>query len=208
MGQARQSVRRIKNKRKNNKIVMRKITIILSICIIASMASCGRTANKQAKIEENNMAIVDDIIQDDFYGKWVFRGTLLNQAADTYITITINNFLSENSEGGHYKLKDIKWLRVENVDLVDYRVGYTISGIIDEVEYFNIGSVGEEFEITFYLNNDKNRLAWYFPESGGFFRVKNENETEVLSEEELESINENRKKFNLPPVDKNMGVIK
>jgi hypothetical protein len=187
---------------------MRKITIILSICIIASMASCGRTANKQAKIEENNMAIVDDIIQDDFYGKWVFRGTLLNQAADTYITITINNFLSENSEGGHYKLKDIKWLRVENVDLVDYRVGYTISGIIDEVEYFNIGSVGEEFEITFYLNNDKNRLAWYFPESGGFFRVKNENETEVLSEEELESINENRKKFNLPPVDKNMGVIK
>ena len=175
---------------------------------MSSMTGCGQTTKNQAKNGENNMAIVDDIIQDDFYGKWVFRGTLLNQDANTVITITVKNFLSENSEGGHYKLKDIKWLRIENVDSVDYRVGYTISGIIDEVEYFNIGSVGEEFEITFYLNNDKNELAWYFPESGGFFRIKNENEIEILSEEELEYINENRKKLGLSPVDKNMGVIK
>ena len=166
------------------------------------MAGCGETPKKQEKSGENNTAL----IQDDFYGKWVFRGVLLNQEANTFVSTTEKNLFVENSDGAYYKLKNIKWLRIDNADLADYRVGYTISGTIDEVEYFNIGSVGEEFEITFYLNNDKNRLAWHFPESGGFFRIKNE--TEILSEEELEFINENRKKFGLPPVDKNMGVVK
>ena len=181
---------------------MKKIVIILSICIIASITGCKQAANKQTKIGGDNMALVDDIIQGDFYGKWVFRGALLNQETNTFVTTTEQKLFVENSDGSYYKLGNIKWLRIENVDLVDYRIGYTISGIIDEVEYYNIGSAGEEFEITFYLSNDKNRLAWHFPESGGFFRIKNENDVEILSEEELKYINENRKNFGLPPVDK------
>ena len=173
---------------------------------MANMASCKQTTTKHTKSEENNMALVDDIIQDNFYGKWRHMGILLNQNVNTFITMTAKNLFVENSEGAYYKLKNIKWLRIENVDFVDYRVGYTISGIIEEVEYFNIGSVGKEFEITFYLNNDKNRLAWHFPESGGFFRIKNENE--MLSEEELEYINEHREVFNLLPIDENMNIIK
>lgn len=164
---------------------MKQAFIILIVLIMTSVAGCGQSA------------------PEDFYGKWLHRGTLLNKNEDVSITITADNLMVESSDGAFYKLKDVDFLKIKGSEGSDYQIGYTISGTIDDVQSYNIGDVGEKFEIAFYINNsNKNQMAWHFPESGGFFRITKEEDVNVLSEEELEYINCYRKDFSLPLIDK------
>lgn len=169
---------------------MKQTLIILIIWIMTSMASYGQNT------------------QEVFYGKWLHRGTLLNKDEDVLITITANDLMVKSSDGAFYKLKSIDFLSIKDSEKSDYQIGYTISGIIEDVQYYNVGDVGEKFEISFYINNNnKNQMAWHFPESGGFFRITKEEDMKVLSEEELDFINRYRKDFNLPLIDKYKIVI-
>lgn len=175
---------------------MKQTVIILFIWIIPSLVGYGQSA--QCK----------QITQEDFYGKWLHRGTLLNKDEDVLITITANDLMVKSSDVAFYTLGNIDFLEIENSEGADYQIGYTISGIIEDIQYYNVGDVGEKFEISFYINNNnKNQMAWHFPESGGFFRITKEEDLEVLLDEELEFINKYRKDFNLPLIDKYKIVI-
>jgi len=153
------------------------------------------------------------IVQSDFYGKWLFLGSLIDFEFDTILNITPDYFTKEDNDVGAFHKIDIdQWIINENDEhnFVPYKVrnyfpvSYNIIGKISEA-YIDPFPIGDIYHWTFYLHENKDILF----DTVAYFRITDENDGfDTLSEEQLKVINEQRQKsFELPPIDKNKNEI-
>jgi hypothetical protein len=155
----------------------------------------------------------NDILQSDFYGKWLFVGSLIDFEFDVILTITPDYYTEEDTDAGaSFKIDIDHWIINENNDhyFVPHKIRnyFPVSySIIGKVSESYIGpDIGEIYHKSFYLHENKDILF----DTVANFRITDEKDGfDVLSEEQLKVINEQRREsFDLPPIDKNKNVVK
>ena len=153
------------------------------------------------------------ILQSDFYGKWLFVGSLIDFEFDDILTITPDYYIKKDTDAGAtYKVDIDQWIINENKEhnfvpdkLRNYfPVSYSVIGKVSES--FIGPDIGEIYNWSFYLHENKDILF----DTVAYFRVKDEKYSfDVLTEEQLKVINEQRQEsFELPPIDKYKNVVK
>ena len=147
----------------------------------------------------------NSIIQSDFYGKWLFVGSLIDFEFDVILTITPDYYTEEDTDtGASFKIDIGHWIINKNKEhnFVPNKVRnyFPVSySIIGKVSESYIGpDIGEIYHKSFYLHENKDILFG----TVAYFRVKDEKYNfDILSEEQLKVINEQRQKsFDLPPL--------
>jgi hypothetical protein len=146
------------------------------------------------------------ICQSDFYGKWLFVGSLIDFGFDIILTITPDYYITEDTDAGAtYKVDIDQWIINKNNDQnfvpkkvrKYFPVSYSVIGRVSE-SYIG-PDIGEIYHWSFYLHENKDILF----DTVAYFRIKDEQYSfDILSEEQLEVINEQRQSFKLPLIDK------